>query len=174
MLMEDRNINLTIKECDPIKLEVIKNLLNQYKDLFGEFNCFKANAVGVEHEINLTNETPIKQRPYPTSPREREIIAEQIEDMLAKGVIEESKSPYSSPVVLVKKRSGKYRFCADFRKLNSVTKKDNHPLPLISDLLDAFSGSHYFSILDLASCFWQIPMREQDKEKTAFITTSGI
>jgi hypothetical protein len=94
--------------------------------------------------------------------------------MLEKGVIQESNSPWTSPVVMVPKKDGSTQFCIDYQKLNAVTKKDCYPLPRIDDLLDSFQGSTCFSTLDLASGYWQIEMDPHDKEKTAFITDYGI
>ena len=94
--------------------------------------------------------------------------------MLKRGIIEPSYSPWSSPVVIVKKKNGKDRFCIDYRKLNNVTKKDNHPLPKIDEMLDKFQGSKWFTSIDLKAGFWNIPVKESDKEKTAFITSEGL
>lgn len=94
--------------------------------------------------------------------------------MLGKGVIRESTSPWSSPVVLIRKRDGTWRFCVDYRKLNGAAKKDVHPLPRIDDVLDMLQGSRFFTTLDMASGYWQVPIREADKEKTAFATRSGL
>ena len=88
--------------------------------------------------------------------------------MLEQGVIQKSHSPWSSPVVVAKK-DGKWRFCIDYRKLNAVTHKDTYPLPRIDATLESYSGSQFFSTLDLiAPGYWQVKMAELDKEKTAF------
>ena len=94
--------------------------------------------------------------------------------MLEKGVIRKSNSPWSSPVTMVIKPNGKWRFCIDFRKLNGITRKDNHPLPRIDMLLEKFEGSKWFSTMDMASGYWQVEMDEKDIEKTAFITHEGL
>ena len=88
--------------------------------------------------------------------------------MLDRGLIQPSNSPWSSPIVLAPKKDGDYRFCVDFRCVNSVTKKDAQPMPRIDDILDQLGGARYFSTLDLASGYWQVPLREEDREKTAF------
>ncbi len=93
--------------------------------------------------------------------------------MLEKEVIQPSNSPWASPIVLVRKKDGTWRFCIDFRKLNEVTIKDAFPLPQIADLVDSLSGHKYFSTLDLASGYWQVPMEESSQEKTAFVIPGG-
>ena len=93
--------------------------------------------------------------------------------MLEAGVIRRSTSPWTSPVVLIPKPDGSIRFCIDYRKLNKITRKDNQPLPRIDDLLDSFQKSKWFTSLDLAAGYWQVPMKPEDIEKIAFITHLG-
>ena len=108
------------------------------------------------------------------SPAQRKVIESQIEDMLNNNIIEPSKSPWASPIVLVDKKDGSIRFCVDYRKLNTVTKRDVYPLPRIDDCLNAIGGNKYFSTFDLAAGYWQILMNKEDKEKTAFISHHGL
>lgn len=117
---------------------------------------------------------PVKQRAYRSSPKIREEIQKQCDNLLDNSLIEESFSTWSSPIVMVKKKDGTYRFCVDYRKLNSVTVKDSHPLPRTDDTIDALSGNTMFSTLDLSSGFWQVEMSPEDKEKTAFTTGDSL
>lgn len=88
--------------------------------------------------------------------------------------IKPSSSPWSSPVVLVPKKDGTTRFCIDYRKLNSITKKDVYPLPRIDDILDTLGGAKYFTSLDLASGYWQVSLDAESRVKSAFITHQGL
>ena len=94
--------------------------------------------------------------------------------MQEKDVIQQSSSPWASPIVLVKKKDGTTRFCVDYRKLNNVTRKDAYPLPRIDSTLDTLSRSQWFSTLDLVSGYWQVEIDEKDQPKTAFCTTEGL
>ena len=89
------------------------------------------------------------------------------------GIVEPAASPWASNIVLVKKKDGTLRFCVDYRRLNSVTKQDSYPLPLIDNCLNALSGSSWYSTLDLRSGYYNIPIAEKDRDKSAFITRSG-
>lgn len=125
-------------------------------------------CTAVKHEIPLYDNTPFKQRHRRIPPAQYQEVRDHLKDMLNAGVIRESHSPFSSPVVLVRKRDGSLRFCIDFRKLNSRTVKDAYALPRIDEALEAMSGSCWFSTLDLKSGYWQLEVAEEDKKKTAF------
>ena len=97
-----------------------------------------------------------------------------IKQMEEQEVIQPSKSPWASPIVLVAKKDGMTRFCVDYRKLNAITKMDVYPLPRIDDSVDLLSGQQFFTTLDLASGYWQVQMVEDAREKTAFTTHAGL
>ena len=141
---------------------------------FASKECPLGKATGTVHTIDTGRAYPIAQRLRPTSPRDRETIRAQIQEMLAYGAIRPSQSPWASPVVLVAKKDGDTRFCVDYRRLNAVTVKDAHPLPRITDMLESLRGARYFSTLDAAKGYWQIPMEPASIEKTAFSCPEGL
>ena len=101
-------------------------------------------------------------------------MEKHIQEMLVEGVISPSNSPWAAPVVLAPKKDGTIRFCVDYWALNEVTKKDVYTLPRVDEVLDALGNSKYRTTLDLVSGYWQTPVQEEDREKTAFITRSGL
>ncbi|KMQ84703.1 reverse ribonuclease integrase [Lasius niger] len=121
-----------------------------------------------QHRIRLRDPTPIKQRYRPRNPAMQAVIDKEVEEMEAAGVIEQSRSAWSSPVVVVKKKDGKYRFCIDFRKVNDVTEKDAYPLPQVTATLDKLRGARYLSTLDLKNGYWQVPLTPDSRPITAF------
>lgn len=121
----------------------------------------------VEHVI-VTNSPPIKQRYYRVNPLVQEQIDRELDEMLKLGIVEPSSSPWSSPILLVKKRDGSFRFCVDYRKLNAVTVRDSYPLPQVSDILDKLRHAKYISSLDVKSAYWQVPVAESSRQYTAF------
>jgi len=149
--------------------EKLRALLEEYKDIF-ENKLKEPGRAGYEHHIYVEEGVPpIKRRPYRYSEKENKVIEEEIIKMEEQGVIEPSSGPWSAPIVLVKKKDGT-RFCVDYRGLNNVTKKDVYPLPRIEEVLEKLGGSCIFTIMDMISGYWQIPMADEDKEKTAFIS----
>ncbi|KZS03765.1 Uncharacterized protein APZ42_033426 [Daphnia magna] len=117
---------------------------------------------------------PFRQRAYRTSPKQKEIAKNIIEELMQNEIIRYSMSPSAAPIELVSKKTGDVRLCVDFRKLNAITKKDSFPLPRIDYVLDLLVEHRYFSTLDLASGYWQIELDEESKKKTAFIVDDNL
>ena len=128
----------------------------------------------VRHAIPLTDETPIAQRYRRLPPHCLKEVEAHIDDLLAKGIITPSASPYAAPIVIVRKKDGSIRLCCDYRAINARTRKDSFPLPRIEETLDAVGGATLFSSLDFASGYHQIGMEPEDQHKTAFITPFGL
>jgi len=128
-----------------------------------------------EHRIDLTPEArPMYQAPYRAGRMAREIERAEVDKMLNAGVIEPATSEWASPVVLITKKDGSVRFCVDYRKLNSVTIRDTYPLPRMDECLDSLGDASIFTTLDCNSGYWQIPVRNEDRDKTAFVTHVGV
>ncbi|UYV80667.1 hypothetical protein LAZ67_19001324, partial [Cordylochernes scorpioides] len=170
-----QKINLTL---DPGLSEIQRLQLVSCLDEFIGIFDFGSTPIKptstVKHKINTGDQSPIKQRPYRVAPSERRLIQDEVNKMIENHIVKPSESPWSSPVILVRKKDGTWRFCVDYRRLNKITKKDVYPLPRIDDALDSLAGSSYFSTMDLRSGYWQIEVDEKDREKTAFITPDGL
>ena len=149
------------------------SLVDEFADVFAVNNSDLGKTELLEHEINTAEAAPIKQPPRRVPPYKRDVIDQQLDDLLAHGRIEQSQSPWSSPVVLARKHDGTYRMCIDYRRLNQCTVRDAQPLPRTDDVLEALGGACWFSCLDLASGYWQVPVAERDRTKTAFVTHRG-
>lgn len=135
----------------------------------------KRNILKEFHEINATENTnAIRAKPYRLAIKEKEEVKNKIKEMLESDVIRPSFSKYSTPIVLVTKSDGSYRFCVYYQTLNKYTIRDNFPIPRISEALDELTKATIFSNIDLRSGYWQVPMKEQDKEKTAFVSHEGL
>lgn len=149
-------------------------LLDRFRASFDHGQPPLGRTSVVAHHIDTGHHTPLRQRPYRVSQAERDVITQHVDEMLQRGVIQHSHSPWASPVVLVRKKDGSIRFCVDYRRLNNITRKDVYPLPRIDDALDCLQGAEFFSSLDLRSGYWQVPMAEPDRPKTAFVTPDGL
>jgi len=132
------------------------------------FKSIEGPTDQIEHVIRVKTDRPIKQRYRPRNPAMQRIIDDEVEEMLRNRIIEPSTSPWSSPVVIVKKRDGRPRFCIDFRKVNEVSEPDAYPLPQIHATLDKLRGARYLTTLDLQQGYWQVPLAPESRAVTAF------
>ena len=131
----------------------LSDVLGEYHDIFSLCDDERGETDLLEFKIDTGDASPKKQAARRIPFAARQEIARQLEEMQKNNIIKPSKSPWASPVVLVKKRDGTLRFCVDYRTLNLVTKPDVFPLPRIFDLLDQLGKSRYFT-LDLKSGYW--------------------
>ncbi|UYV70724.1 hypothetical protein LAZ67_8000379 [Cordylochernes scorpioides] len=168
ILPEDINVNhsLTSKERQEI-LDVV----NEYRDCFAldmeELGCTDVTKMDIKE---VDGSKPVCLRPYKTTASEREAIREIVREWKDNGIVTETRSPYASPVLLVRKKTGDHRLVVDYRRLNIQTVKDKFPLPRIDDLLEGLRNAKFFTTLDLAHGYLQIPLTDKAKLKTAFIT----
>ena len=148
------------------------DLMQKNSDIFAksEFDIGKCNLM--KARIDTTTDVPIRMKPYRTPFAYRDEVKRQVDEMLDKGLIKPSQSDYASPILCVRKKSGETRLCIDFRALNNITKKYSYPMPLIDDLFTNLGKAKYFSSLDFIKGYYQIPMEESSKAKTAFIVAN--
>ena len=169
----DLTINTPLDHLKNEEQDKVRKLLNKYQDLF-ILKGKNTIASNVSHSIDTGSARPIHCPPQRLGFKEREHVHNQVDEMLRNKVIQESISPWSSRIVLVKKKDGKLRFCVDYRALNKLTKRDVYPLSRIDDTLSMLQKGRYFSTLDLYAGYWQIPLDKNSREKTAFTTDNGL
>ncbi|XP_073455926.1 LOW QUALITY PROTEIN: uncharacterized protein [Aquarana catesbeiana] len=164
-----KNISLT-----PEWMERAKAQLMRWKEVFSKSEFDVGYAKSAEHKIRLEEDKPFRERVRRIPLGDLEDLREQLAELKRTGIIKESRSPYASPIVVVRKKNGSLQLCIDYRTLNRRTIPDQYTTPRREDALQSLSGAKWFSVLDLKSGYYQIPMSPEDKEKTAFITPVGF
>ena len=162
-----------VAEKEEGKIEEVP-IVTEYPDVFPSDLPGLPPDRQVEFHIDLVPGTaPVAKPPYRLAPSEMKELMAQLQELMEKGFIQPSSSPWGAPVLFVKKKDGSMRMCIDYRDLNKVTVKNRYPLPRIDDLFDQLQGASYFSKIDLRSGYHQVRVREGDVPKTAFRTRYG-
>lgn len=170
----DQRIRQTTTEGGLVEIEKLRTLLTSYKDVFAEVPDGLPPDRDIPHIIQLEDGTVPPYRPNRRmSPAEIELCKRYVAELLKKGHITPSTSPFGAPMMMIAKPSGGFRVVCDWRALNKKTIKMRYPLPRIDETLDRLSGAAVFSSCDLASGYFQIRIKEEDAHKTAFTTPFG-
>ncbi|KAG1926094.1 interleukin-1 receptor accessory protein-like 1-A [Pimephales promelas] len=154
--------------------EELNALLTRYSDVFSKSDTDYGYTTTVTHSIPTGDAQPIKQRHRRVPPHVFQEFKRHVQDLVTQGVLNESRSPWASPAVIVIKKDEGVRFCCDYRRLNQVTFKDAYPLPRVEESLDALGNAQLFSTLDLTAGYFQVAVKESDREKTAVTTPFGL
>ena len=149
------------------------SFIQSHSDAFSKAEFDIGRTKLIPHCIDTGNNRPVRQQLRRHPQAHLQFIDEEVKRMLDHDIIEPSASPWSANVVLVTKKTGKLRFCIDFRKLNSLTYRDAYPIPKIDSCLDMLGGAQFFSTLDLRCGYWQVEIEDEDKDKTSFVTRMG-
>ncbi|XP_058784315.1 uncharacterized protein LOC131659094 [Vicia villosa] len=179
MIFQNHDTPNTFSQPDPMLTPSpnlnpeIQSLLTKYQSIFQPHEGLPPTRPHDHHIPLIPNTTPINVKPYRYPHSQKTAMTSIIQDMLKEEIIKPSHSPFSSPVLLVKKKDGTWRFCVDYRALNAVTIKDRFPIPTIDELLDELGNATYFTKLDLRSGYHQIRVASEDTHKTAFRTFDG-
>lgn len=155
----------------PEQRQQVHSLCSQFHDIFSDL---PGKTDLVECKLNVTSATPVHVRQYPVPFAFQEPIENEVQDMLRLGVIERSTSPYNAPLLAIRKPDNTIRVCVDFRELNKLLLDDSEPIPRIDVLLAEIGPKNVFSKFDFTKGYWQVPMAQDSREKTAFSCRSGL
>ncbi|GFX81155.1 hypothetical protein TNCV_1911471 [Trichonephila clavipes] len=173
---ENENFIMTISDGSPtfdIGPNVSQHNRAEVEQLLSTYTPKKIKTVNIELDIALTDDEPIFHKPRRLPFAERDIVNAQVDEWVKNGIVEPCSSPYTSQVVVVKKKDGKSRVCIDYRRLNRKLIKDNYPLPLIDDILDCLQNAEIFNTLDLKNGFFHVAVNERSRKFTSFVTHNG-
>lgn len=163
-----QDINIESPDLTSEQRQELLQLIQKHQDIFSKGDNDIGHYKGVTHKINLSDETPFKQKFRRIPPSMIDEIRAHLDTLLSAGIIRKSFSPFASNIVIVRKKNGKLRMCVDYRMLNQRTIKDSYALPRIEEVLDTLAGAKYFTVLDMKSGYHQVEIEESHKHKTAF------
>lgn len=161
----------------PMSEEARRHLCEKMMESSDIFSCSKwvvGCSKSTMHCIRLNDEKPFWERSCRLPPSDFKDVQHHLQELQKNGIIFESQSSYASPIVVVRKKSGKVRMCVDYRTLNLLTVLDQYTVPRVEGALNCLSGSKWFTVFDLRSGYYQKPMSDTDNEKTAFICPLGF
>ena len=173
----DLGVNIDSNELSEQQKNQLLHFLAQNRDVFAKDLSELGQTDMHYHTIHTGNSKPVSAAPYRQTPQMRNELERQLDEMERNKIIQESTSPWHSPVVLVRKKGkNEWRFCVDFRSLNKITEPLSFRIPSLSDVFDTLADSQteIYSTLDLRSGFWQVPLDPATKHKSAFITHKGV
>ena len=149
----------------------VQQILEEFSEIFSDIPGWVKDT---QHAISLNTNIPIKVKPYPIPFTKIETAEKEVSKMLEMDIIEPSNSPYSAPLLLIKKSDGSFRPCIDFRQLNKATKFDSEPIPNREDIYVKLNSKKYFTKIDCCKGYWQILMSDEDREKNSFFHFKGF
>jgi hypothetical protein len=158
-------------DLTPTQTHEVKELLSEFREVLSDLPG-RTNLE--EIHLDLTTTEPVRSKVYQVPYHLRETVKKEVESMLDLGVIEPSKSAYVSPIVLIKKKDGEYRFCSDFRQVNKITVFDAEPIPNPEALFSQLSKAKFYTKIDLSRGYWQIGVDKESRQYTAFVTPQGL
>lgn len=166
--LEDIPVGISTEDLTAEQLMKGKDLICKFDDVFSKDDLDIGHSRLVKHRIEVTDGIPFRQRHRRIPPSMIDEVRSHLQQLLAAGIIRKSHSPWTSNVVLCRKKDGKLRMCVDYRQLNQRTIKDAYALPRIEDILDSLAGNKYFTVLDMKSGYHQLEIDEDHKARTAF------
>ena len=167
-LLGETDVTMCTDGLTEIQIQRGKELIWKYSDIMAKDDMDIGHTKVVKHRIDLTNDIPFKQKHRRIPPAMYDEVRDHIHQLLTSGIIRKSFSPWTSNVVLCRKKDGKLRMCVDYRQLNDHSIKDAHALPRIEEILEGLAGNKYFSVIDQKAGYLQVEIEEEHKERTAF------